>query len=465
MHAIVAPRSILIRMQTRASLALAAVLAFAFTASAVGPSTKANDDSCDIALLPAATLLLPYFEVDFDNRAETTLFSVTNVTNVSQIARVTLWTDFSYPVASFNIYLTGYDVQSINLFDIIANGAIGTGAPRGSSQSPRGTYSDPNPDLPLTGCVDLPGNLPPAVVQNMRLALTEGRALPAPGRPGCNTVGHVHEYAVGYATIDVVGNCSSALPTDAAYFANDIRYDNVLIGDYQQVSTTLGYAQVNPMVHIRAVPEGGTPQSRLNDRGTYGNRFERTFYSRFQNAATLTADARQPLPSRFAFRWINGGPGGFQTQLHVWREGVTAGNAPCGTVKENGRIEVADSVMFDEDENGEGVTNPFCPILCVGPLGYFLPTTARVNIADVDVFPQTILYDKTAGWVYLNLDDRNQDDGPLQGWVIVSMRAEGRYAGDMDATALGNGCSPVVGRAEASEEGSVIIAPSPNGRD
>lgn len=451
-------------MQTRALLTLV-VLAFALTASAVGPSTKANDDSCDIALLPAATLLLPYFEVDFDNRAETTLFSITNVGHEAQIARVTLWTDFSYPVASFNIYLTGYDVQSINLFDIIANGTIGTGAPRGSSQSPRGTYSDPNPDLVLTGCVNLPGSLPPAVVQNMRMALTEGRVLPSPERVGCNAVGNVHQYAVGYATIDVVGNCSSAMPTDAAYFINDIRYDNVLIGDYQQVSAALGYAQVNPMVHIRAVPEGGTPETRLHDRGSYGNRFERTFYSRFQEAATHTSDARQPLPSRFSFRWINGGPGGFQTQLHVWREGVTVGNAPCSSLRQNGGITVADSVMFDEDENGEGVTDSPCPFVCVGTPGYFLPTTARVDIADVDVFPQTILYDKTAGWTYLNLDDGNFENGPLQGWVVVAMRAEGHYAGEMDALALGNGCSQVVSRAEASEGGSIIIGPSPNGNE
>ncbi len=27
-------------------------------------ATRDNDDSCDIAVLPAATLLLPYFEVD-----------------------------------------------------------------------------------------------------------------------------------------------------------------------------------------------------------------------------------------------------------------------------------------------------------------------------------------------------------------------------------------------------------------
>jgi hypothetical protein len=41
----------------------ALVLSFA-VALASSAATRNNDDSCDIAVLPAATLLLPYFEVD-----------------------------------------------------------------------------------------------------------------------------------------------------------------------------------------------------------------------------------------------------------------------------------------------------------------------------------------------------------------------------------------------------------------
>ena len=38
-------------------------------------STVGNDDSCDVTVLPAATLLLPSFEVDLDHvLGETTLF-------------------------------------------------------------------------------------------------------------------------------------------------------------------------------------------------------------------------------------------------------------------------------------------------------------------------------------------------------------------------------------------------------
>ncbi|HSP17388.1 MAG TPA: hypothetical protein VLV78_21775, partial [Thermoanaerobaculia bacterium] len=91
-----------------------------------GPSTTNNDDSCDIGVAPAATLLLPYFEVDLGTAGtgRTTVFSITNVSPYAQIAHVTLWTDWSFPVLDFNIFLTGYDVQPINLYDVIARGLI-----------------------------------------------------------------------------------------------------------------------------------------------------------------------------------------------------------------------------------------------------------------------------------------------------------------------------------------------------
>ena len=63
-----------------------------FLALPLAAATNDNDDSCDISVLPAATLLLPYFEVDLDGFARdgTTLFTITNVTNLDRVAHVTL---------------------------------------------------------------------------------------------------------------------------------------------------------------------------------------------------------------------------------------------------------------------------------------------------------------------------------------------------------------------------------------
>src|SRR5213596_2440353 len=60
------------------------------------PATTNNNDSCDIGVTPAATLLLPYFEVDTaaaQGAGATTLFTITNTSRYPQIAHVTVWTE------------------------------------------------------------------------------------------------------------------------------------------------------------------------------------------------------------------------------------------------------------------------------------------------------------------------------------------------------------------------------------
>ena len=117
-HEVTAPRR-----RRGIPLALAAIL-LAFTASAAEISTE-NNASCDIGPYPAATLLLPYFEVDFNapvTTAVNTLFTVTNTSRYPQVIRVTIWTDLGYPASWFEAFLTGYDAQTISLYEIIARG-------------------------------------------------------------------------------------------------------------------------------------------------------------------------------------------------------------------------------------------------------------------------------------------------------------------------------------------------------
>src|SRR5215813_6409377 len=75
--------------------------------------------------VPAATLLVPYFEVDLNNpNGITTLFSINNASATAVLAHVTVWTDQSVPALDFDVYLTGYDVQTINLRDIFVGGNL-----------------------------------------------------------------------------------------------------------------------------------------------------------------------------------------------------------------------------------------------------------------------------------------------------------------------------------------------------
>jgi hypothetical protein len=433
------------------ALALWAIPAAAETYPNGAPRTTNNDDSCDIATLPAATLLLPYFEVDVDNfTGQTTLFTVTNVTNVDTIGRVTLWTDYGFPVISFNLYLTGYDVQAINLFDVIVRGIIAPDAGTGTAIRARGPNSDVNPALDLSRCDRLPGSLDNVYVERMMDAFTLGTVDPIGSvLPGCDTVGGVHENAIGYATIDVVGNCLFAQPTETDYFANEIRFDNVLTGDYQQLDATNNYAQANPLVHIRAVPEGGTPAQRRNG-SAYRTNLARTFYDRYSPANS--DDARQPLPSTFAARWVQGSGLGFQTFYKTWREVPTGAGAVCDDYAGNTDLPITEVVVFDENENFVAQNLEEHPVE--------LAATSLTAVSD-DMLPQ-MTNGAVSGWMYLNLDSETGDQEAQQGWVVVSMRSQGRFSVDFDATALGNGCSPERAPSEATTQGAMPIGPAPN---
>src|SRR2546422_8844324 len=71
------------------------------TFAAGQPTSTNNNDTCDIGVTPAATLLLPYFEVDVVSAqgvSQNTIFTLTNTSRYPQIAHVVVWTDWSYPV-------------------------------------------------------------------------------------------------------------------------------------------------------------------------------------------------------------------------------------------------------------------------------------------------------------------------------------------------------------------------------
>lgn len=433
------------------------ILTFALTALGEqlrkGPATLADDNSCDIGLTPAATLLLPYFEVAGSITGANTLFTITNTGQRAQVARVTLWTDYAYPVLTFDVYLTGYDMQSISLYDVLVRGIIGGERGTGVEVSPLGEHSKRNPLLDRGNCGELPSRIDPPLLQQVQRAFTEGVV------PGCAKIGNAHENAVGYATIDVVGNCAPGrAPTDPRYFSEDIRYDNVLTGDYIFVDADERFAQASPMVHIRALPGGGTPATRIPGPLP---RLEKTFYGRFQDPADPHLDARQPLPSTLAARWINGGRGGFTTFLQIWRDGVTGPVASCADYALNGAMIVAESVAFDEDENGVGIAGPEIihgpPYADDGEVE--LPATSITAAGDEDVFPQETFEDNVSGWLYLNLDDEEDDDGrgAQQSWVTVIMQAEGIYSVAVDAAWLGNGCSPVVGISDFTDYPSPVM--------
>ena len=484
--------------------------------AASGPSTTNNDDSCDIGTAPAATLLLPYFAVARD-RSRNTAFTLVNTVDRPQIAHITIWTDWSFPVIDFNVFLTGYDVQALSLHDIIFNAVIGptgttaSGTTTGGSTttgtglSPIGDLADqlnanPNFAAPI-GCANLPGAIPPNIATAVQNALISGTYV-IPGTTascGVNLVGstassaagslHPVDTAVGYVTIDVASYCSLRLPTDPVYFRSEILFDNVLTGDWQifDSSPASNFAGGSPLVHIRAIPEGGPANAPLAGAQT---NLPFTFYARYINDVVVPAipdnyDRRQPLPHTFAARYITGGAGAFSTNFRVWREGVTGSSASvvvtdCVTAGLNQALSITEVVRFDEHEN-HTIFNVSSGVSPATPTFVNLPEAANVPVSG-DRFPlmPTVAGD-VGGWMYLNLDLFGETPSgaadlvlhplfgprPSQNWVTVSMTGSGASAGalavDFDATWLGNGCSPFTPVSIANQPGGVIIGPAGSG--
>ena len=403
--------------------------------STTPPSTTNNDDSCDVALQPAATLLLPYFEVDFNApraSAVQTIFTVQNVSAHPQIANVTLWTDWGYPAFSFPLFLTGYDVQPVNLYDILALGALPSTSSAATvpqnptnGSTPLDNAANPN-FLPgvAAACAATPSSVDAAVLRDLRLAFTTGAI-------GCPShVGGVHSDAIGYATIDVVATCAAKNPASSDYVTSLLLFDNVLTGDYQLLwpRDTKSYAQGGTLVHIRAIPEGGPAGAVTATDLPY------TFYDRYTRALpSRTADRRQPLPAVFVPRLIQGGTGGFNTLLKIWREGVV-GDAACADYIRNDRLRY-DIVRFDEHENAT---------LLVRLLETPTTTLTFAVVGFSSFFPAPPASGDVGGWVYLNLNNGQMGGRPSQNWVIGSMFAEPTYAVELPSIALGNGCSPAV---------------------
>src|SRR5262245_13036360 len=205
--------------RTACCLALLCLLGLAGSASAL---------ICTIDDVPAATLLLPYFEVSpcSDPNGVTTLFSVNNASMTAILAHVVVWSDLSVPVLDFNIYLTGYDVVTINLRDIFVNGTLPRTADvardPGDTISNHGLFSS---DVKFASCAGFlpPPALPADFIQHLQNSLT-GQAsniLLVAGNPGCAGQRRLNDrIARGYITVDTVNACNLDFPFTPGYFVN-----------------------------------------------------------------------------------------------------------------------------------------------------------------------------------------------------------------------------------------------------
>jgi hypothetical protein len=398
--------------------------------------------------VPAATLLLPYFEQDLNQQnAKQTLFSINNASATAVLAHVVIWSDLSVPVLDFNIYLTGYDIQTINLWNILHNGILPQTASVGQDPddtiSPQGLFSQ---DINFASCNGQlpPPPLPPEFIQHLQLSLT-GKPSPilldqCAGRDLGDNV------ARGYITVDTVSNCTLRFQGDPGYFApggtGDATDQNVLWGDYFYDDGD-NIAQGETLVHIEASPTN--PETSI--AGQY------TFYGRYVN--WTAADNREPLATNFAVRFVNGGNGGpfsSGTHLVVWRDSKVnqaAFDCPAlaGARPSWFPLGVEGIVIFDEEENPQTTTT--VPVSPPPPQQNLNPFPAEAQSVQVDSAALPVPFD--FGWLYLDLNtsvaaagnNPPEDPQAAQAWVSALMDAEGRFGVGFDAVRLDSACRAV----------------------
>lgn len=392
---------------------------------------------CTIDQVPAATLLIPYFEVSLEPDGMTTLFSINNATPDAVVAHVTVWTDWSVPALDFDVYLTGFDVQVINVRDFFNPPEICFLPVTGSEVSNQGDFSNPNTDFPSCNNTDVPGNGPvyqnPAISPEFQahlIAWMTGEMSPATG--DCAGSGQGNGNLTGYITVDAVQDCNLLFPSSATYWGGGIAsLDNVLWGEYFYADASTNSAQAFPAVHIEADASLTTG-------------LDATFYGRYSGGL----DGREPLPTTFAVRYASGGA--FDgTDVMIWREGSAAAAAvACGSTPSWYPLDFSNQtgnqssdgavIAFDEEEN---------PVIVItGPSGFpfegiSVPNeTQRLRVGE-DI--STGAFD--FGWLYMNLQNSAAiSPSPGQAWVTQRWNNSGRFSGGWNAMALDSGCSPTV---------------------
>lgn len=325
----------------------------------VAPSQSARAEAGTSDVVPAATLLLPYFETDLANEnGKQTAFRITNSSATAILVNVTLWTDLGVPTFSFPIYQPGFASTDVDL-RLLFKGILPITASAGQDPtgliSPQGDWSQDINFASCGGVIPFTGLLPTATLTALRNAHT-GLASTSLGG-NCGGVPRGDSIARGYITMDTVNQCGGpATPADVGYFlpggAGRGTYQNVMTGTVTYLERSQNYAFGEPLVHIES---NGFPGS-----GTSYVAGDNTFYGRYN--AYSGGDNREPLMSISQSRYLNGGALAWGTDFIVWRDpGVAITPFACGAIPAAFPMTQNEIKSFDEQENVAFINGNFFP--------------------------------------------------------------------------------------------------------
>ena len=447
-----------------------AVLALFAIAGSAGAIT------CTVDQRPAATLLVPRFAVTLntdstvDNSSPTavdTLIAIGNASSAPMIAHVSVFNARSTLVLDFNVALTGFDIQTWRMSDILSgllpstpidrnhNGPDVTTDPSpddACQRNPLSTvYPDPNGYLrvkPATPALS-------ATVDDPVLATT---AYPVPAWTPGSTFGKqvvdsldqtddslgcgdgtvdgiTAGIAEGYITIDHANYCNLSNPSDPNYYAFDaIGMENNLFGDIIFLSHAGIGTYGMSTVAIESDPSfSGTLQTDVTRT--------RTFYARYWFPSTETVcancgsgdpttdlslsspwnegsgDQREPLGLKWAARYFTNP--NVVSSFDVWR----ASSGALTDLTDGGDCDAVEPTVqlnfFDEDENGVSQIGPGpCPSPCSTPppptFNFPLETNRRFVTEFTLPAPEGAV---NAGWVSMAFNNLVQGTNLDQAFV------------------------------------------------
>ncbi len=385
--------------------------------------------------VPAATLLLPYFEVDLkDVQGMRTLITVMNTSDQPVIAHFTLWTDLGVVSTGWNAYLTGFDSLRVDLAALFFAGTVPPTSHNDIGVSPVGDYSlSSNAETGVgpgsascNGQLPLPP-LPPSFLDHIRFAHT---GQPSPiffgGLCGGRNLGD--NVARGSLTIDVVRSCVLDHPGDGGYFVNGgagaATNQNVLVGDYVFLDPANQRAEGGPLVHIEA---------SSTDPRTQPGRY--TFYAR----ASGGADNREPLGTHYWLPYTAPDGGPESTRILYWRDPKRTISPFSCALTWPSPFPLANNqiAIFDEQENVDvPETSPFSPPVPGTSVVAFPAAAGEVTLDGPD-FPVAM----ASGWMLLNLNSTVVGSAVpfeplLQSWVHVQISGPGTTLSGTDASLL-----------------------------
>jgi hypothetical protein len=287
--------------------------------------------------VPAATLLIPYFEVHTETRqnARTTIFTVVNTDEVAVVlAHVTLWTNLGLPTVNFTMFLQPRGSQEIDLRTLFIEG-----------------------ELPFAGFGDSCEALSAAMPTSVRNLRAAHKGLAADDLFGgmCGALDIGDDIARGFITVDTVSNCTADTPFSEDYFMDDATSENVLTGHYVIQRDEPLTAVSAPAVHLEASALGGGLES---------------FYYRF-GPVESTADGREPLPvSDWSTSYTNG-----LTDVICWTDQVISNPFDCESP-----LGVAPNTITIRDHRGDEEYS--------GPSTLCTVATAKRTVGDM--IPQAV---------------------------------------------------------------------------